>query len=71
MTDVAFGPVFDSAEEAEDFLSHLVEIGERDPRVIPAADLAVLAAEFIEERYPYPEPDGYREEGGRTIPTSR
>ena len=50
VTDVAFGPVFDSAEEAEEFLKHLVEIGERDPRVIPAADLAVLAAEFLEER---------------------
>lgn len=47
---LAFGPVFDTELEAEEFLEHLTSIGERDPRVIPGVDLAKLAHEFIEER---------------------
>lgn len=41
---VAFGPVFDDDAQAERFLEHLREIGERDPRVIPAVELAELRA---------------------------
>lgn len=48
-TGVAFGPVFDSEADAVSFLEHLTEIGERDPRVIPAAELAELAREFLQE----------------------
>lgn len=46
VTGVAFGPVFDSHDDANQFLEHLLQIGERDPRVIPAADLAQLKAEW-------------------------
>jgi hypothetical protein len=46
---LAFGPVFDDVPTANAFLDHLEEIGERDPRVIPAAELAELAHEFLEE----------------------
>lgn len=48
-SDVAFGPVFDTDDDARAFLEHLEEIGERDPRVIPAAELAELAREFLDE----------------------
>lgn len=47
---LAFGPLFDTEDEADDFLTHLETIGERDPRVIPAAELADLAQEFLAER---------------------
>ena len=47
---VAFGPIFDDEDEAIGFLEHLEAIGERDPRVISAVDLAQLAREYLEER---------------------
>lgn len=47
---VAFGPVFDSMEDCDLFLAHLAEIGERDPRLIPAGELAELAEEWKGER---------------------
>lgn len=47
---LAFGPVFDSADEATEFLEHLTEIGERDPREIAAGELARLHAEWDAER---------------------
>lgn len=49
-TGLAFGPLFDTEDDADDFLTHLEKIGERDPRVIAAAELAELAREFLEER---------------------
>jgi hypothetical protein len=48
-TDLAFGPIFDDEYVAEAFLEHLETIGERDPRVIPAVQLAELAREFMVE----------------------
>lgn len=48
-SDTAFGPVFEEEDSANAFLDHLEEIGERDPRVIPAVELAALAQEFLEE----------------------
>jgi hypothetical protein len=48
VTGVAFGPVM-SPTHAADFLDHLKQIGERDPRVIPAADLERLYREWVEE----------------------
>jgi hypothetical protein len=50
VTGLAFGPVFDDPDDADAFLEHLVEIGERDPRVIPDGILAELAAEFLKSR---------------------
>ena len=50
VSGVAFGPVFTTTEEAEAFLAHLELIGERDPRVIPVAELCVLAAEWKAEQ---------------------
>jgi hypothetical protein len=47
---LAFGPVFDSDTDAEEFLEHLRAIGERDPRVIPAVDLARVHREWEDER---------------------
>jgi len=47
--DVAFGPMFSSIDEAEDFLAHLESIGERDPRIIPAVELAELHSEWEDE----------------------
>lgn len=47
---VAFGPVFDSMEDCDEFLRHLAAIGERDPRVIPVGELAQLWREWEEER---------------------
>lgn len=49
-TGLAFGPVFETADAASEFLEHLGRIGERDPRVIPAFELEVLAREFLSER---------------------
>lgn len=49
-TGLAFGPIFDTEDDAGNFLAHLDEIGERDPRIIPAGDLAALHAEWDEER---------------------
>jgi hypothetical protein len=46
----AFGPVFETEDDAAEFLEHLTTIGERDPRMIPALELARLAREFLEER---------------------
>jgi hypothetical protein len=46
---VAFGPVFSNEDEARGFLDHLASIGERDPRIIPAVELALLASEYTEE----------------------
>lgn len=43
---LAFGPIFASLDDADAFLKHLEEIGERDPRVIPAHELAELAREW-------------------------
>ena len=47
---VAFGPVFDTLEDADAFLTHLQQIGERDPRLIPVGELGELAREWQEER---------------------
>lgn len=44
--DIAFGPVFDSEYDATDFLEHLRDIGERDPRSIPSLELAQLKFEW-------------------------
>lgn len=49
-TGVAFGPTFESEDDAIEFLDHLKEIGERDPRVIPVGELIALAAEWKAER---------------------
>ena len=49
-TGLAFGPVFEDDDEAEAFLEHLEAVGERDPRHIPAVDLAQLHEEWIKER---------------------
>lgn len=51
-SDTAFGPVFENEDEANAFLDHLEEIGERDPRVIPGAELAEMAREFLDAWYP-------------------
>lgn len=50
VTGLAFGPVFEHLEEADGFLTFLEEIGERDPRIIPALELAELAEQFLAER---------------------
>lgn len=50
VTGLAFGPVFDKRADAEEFLDHLDQIGERDPRVIPAVELAQLHDEWEKER---------------------
>lgn len=47
---LAFGPVFETEDDAEEFLEHLTEIGERDPRFIPAAELAAIAYDWEQER---------------------
>lgn len=47
---LAFGPVFEDDDEAEAFLEHLEQIGERDPRTIPAVELAQLHREWEGER---------------------
>lgn len=49
-SDIAFGPLFETEDDAQDFLDHLEAIGERDPRVIPTVQLAELAREFLDER---------------------
>lgn len=49
-TRIAFGPVFRTQQQAEGFLEHLATIGERDPRHIPALELAVLAREWRVEK---------------------
>lgn len=49
VTGVAFGPVM-SPTHAGEFVDHLREIGERDPRVIPASELQELYREWVEER---------------------
>lgn len=49
-TAVAFGPVFDTLTDCDDFLQHLQDIGERDPRVIPVGELVELAEEWKAER---------------------
>jgi len=49
-TGWAFGPVFDTQEEAEAFLAHLTSIGERDARHIPVGELVELALEWEAER---------------------
>lgn len=46
---IAFGPVFEHESDARDFLDHLEEIGERDPRDIPALELAQLHDEWQKE----------------------
>ena len=50
VTGLAFGPVFETAEDGEAFQEHLEAVGERDPRVIPALELAELHREWMEER---------------------
>ena len=47
---LAFGPLFDNAGDAQDFLDHLEHIGERDPRLIPAHELSELKYEWEETR---------------------
>lgn len=50
VTGIAFGPLFESEDDADDFLTHLETIGERDPRIIAAAELCELAREFLDDR---------------------
>lgn len=50
VTGVAFGPVFDEPEDVEQFLQHLRDIGERDPRVIPSLELTQLRNEWYMDR---------------------
>ena len=45
-TGLAFGPTFSSQYDAERFLEDLREVGVRDPRVIPALELARLKDEW-------------------------
>jgi hypothetical protein len=49
-TGLAFGPIFETEDDASAFLDHLETIGERDARVIPAMELRELAREFLDER---------------------
>lgn len=49
-TGWAFGPTFDTQEDAEAFLEHLSRIGERDARLIPVGELVELALEWEAER---------------------
>lgn len=49
---IAFGPVFENQYDAEEFLTHLTEIGERDPRDIPALELVKIAQEWEMSREP-------------------
>lgn len=49
-TGLAFGPVFASDDEAEEFLEHLRQIGTADPRHIPSLHLAELHQEWEAER---------------------
>lgn len=50
VTGLAFGPVLDDDDEASAFIDHLELIGERDPRVIPAGELAELLDEWRKEQ---------------------
>ena len=49
VTGMAFGPTFSCQYDAERFLEDLREVGERDPRVIPALELARLKDEWEKE----------------------
>lgn len=49
-TGWAFGPTFETQDDAEAFLAHLADMGERDPRVIPIGELVELALEWEAER---------------------
>ncbi len=48
-TGLLFGPIFEAEADAEAFLCDLREVGERDPRVIPALELARLKDEWEKE----------------------
>jgi hypothetical protein len=46
----AFGPVFDSKEDAEDFIRYAREVNDVDPRQVATYELAVIHAAWVMHR---------------------
>lgn len=49
-TDTAFGPLFDTREDAEAFLAHVAETDGRDPRLMTDGELATLRLDWLHWR---------------------
>jgi hypothetical protein len=50
VTGFAFGPVFDSPDDAEEFVEHVRTKDGRDPRTVPDGELERLHVEWVKGR---------------------